>query len=129
MSFENVRLELKKRNLTDQEIEMIFAKYDTDNNRELDESELKKLFDDLEGKKLQLQQQIEKEESSAPTSKRPQSAISVVASKASPEEVFKLVRRMDRMEYTLSVISSKIDAVLSGHLILPKNDSNGNKEV
>lgn len=128
MSFENVRRELKKRNLTDQEIEMIFAKYDMDNNRELDESELKKLFEDLEGKKLQLQQQIEQEESGAGATKRPQSAISVIGAKASPEEVLKLVRRMDRMEYTLSIISSKIDAVLSGRLILPKEDSNGNRQ-
>lgn len=119
-----MRRELKKRNLTDQEIEMIFAKYDMDNNRELDESELKKLFDDLEGKKQQLQKQIQQEESG----KRPQSAVSVVGMKASPEEVLKLVRRIDRMEYTLSVISSKIDSVLSGKLILPKSDSNGNQE-
>ena len=115
--------------MTDQEIEMIFAKYDMDNNRELDENELKKLFDDLEGKKMALEQQIQQEESGAGGKGRPQSAISVIGSKASPEEVLKLVRRMDRMEYTLSIISSKIDAVLGGRLILPKDDANGNKQT
>lgn len=131
-SFENVRKELKQRGLTEQEIEMIFAKYDIDNNRELDERELAKLFSDLEGKKSQLENEIK-------NTNRPSSALSVSAggimslargAGIPPEEMAKVVRRVDRMEYTLSVIASKIDSVLEGKLIIPtkKSDLNDNEE-
>ena len=120
-----MRKELKKRNLTDQEIELLFAKYDVDNNRELDKRELERLFQDLEGKKLQLESEIQKEQNN-----RPSTAISVSGAGVNvrsgggvpPEEMAKIVRRVDRMEYTLSVILSKIDSVLEGRLILPKSD-------
>lgn len=116
LSYEHVHTELVKRNLTEQEIEMLFAKYDLDNNRELDEDELAQMLDDLEGKKKELENEIAKE-----GQKRPASALSMGAHyRGSPEDVSKLVRRVDRMEYMLSVISTKIDAVLDGKLILPK---------
>ena len=112
---------MKKRGLTDQEIEMIFAKYDIDNNRELDRQELQKLFEDLEGKKTELENEIKKEHNN---NGRPQSAMShvgrmAVATGIPPEEMAKVVRRVDRMEYTLSVIATKIDSVLEGRLIIP----------
>lgn len=127
VSYENVRKELKKRNLTDQEIELLFAKYDVDNNRELDKRELERLFEDLTGKKRMLESQIQKEQSN-----RPVSAVSLTGPTVTmrpgggtgvpPEEMAKIVRRIDRMEYTLTVIVNKIDSVLDGRLILPKND-------
>ena len=100
---------------------MIFAKYDIDNNRELDRQELQKLFEDLEGKKTELENEIKKEHNN---NGRPQSAMShvgrmAVAAGIPPEEMAKVVRRVDRMEYTLSVIATKIDSVLEGRLIIP----------
>ena len=122
-----MRKELKKRNLTDQEIELLFAKYDVDNNRELDKRELERLFQDLEGKKQILESQIQKEQSN-----RPATAVSVTGAAVSvrtggtagvpPEEMAKIVRRVDRMEFTLTVIVNKIDAVLEGRVILPSPD-------
>ncbi|KAI1309439.1 Polycystin-2 [Halotydeus destructor] len=112
LSYDHVHAELKKRNLSEQEIEMLFAKYDLDNNRELDEDELAQMLVDLEGKKKQLENEIAKEQ------QRPMSAIS--ARHRNPDEMIKLMRRVDRMEYTLSVISAKIDSALDGKLILPK---------
>ena len=127
VSYENVRKELKKRNLTDQEIELLFAKYDVDNNRELDKRELERLFQDLKGKKQMIESEIQKEQTN-----RPATAVSLtgptitlrsgIGAGIPPEEMAKIVRRIDRMEYTLSVIVNKIDSVLDGKIILPKND-------
>ncbi|RWS23690.1 polycystin-2-like protein, partial [Leptotrombidium deliense] len=114
LNFEEVRKELKKRNLTDPEIEMLFAKYDLDCNRELDEEELTKMFEDLEGKKKELDKEIENEQ------KRPVSAMSTHHFRNAHEDMTKLTRRVDRMEHTLGVIAAQIDAVLAGKLITNK---------
>jgi fructose-bisphosphate aldolase class 1 len=103
---------------------MLFAKYDIDNNRELDRQELNKLFEDLEGKKTELENEIKKEHNNNGKDGRPQSAMShvgrmAVTASIPPEEMAKVVRRVDRMEYTLSVIATKIDSVLEGRLIIP----------
>ena len=100
---------------------MLFAKYDLDHNRELDEDELKRMFEDLEGKKKQLEKQIESEQ------KRPMSA-AAIGFGASADDVNRLVRRVDRMEYTLSLIAAKIDSVLEGRIILPKSGMDQDKE-
>lgn len=115
LSYEHVRAELKKRDLTDPEIEMLFAKYDLDCNRELDSEELSKLLNDLEGKKLALDKQIEHEQANRPTS-----ALSRHQFGLGGEDMVKLVRRVDRMEHTLMAISGKIDSALAGKLIIPK---------
>lgn len=99
---------------------MLFAKYDLDHNRELDEDELKRMFEDLEGKKKQLEKQIECEQ------KRPSTA--AMGFGASTDDVNRLVRRVDRMEYTLSLIAAKIDSVLDGKIILPKPGADKDKE-
>lgn len=49
--------------------------------------------------------------------------------RSSPEEMAKLVRRVDRMEFTLSAISAKIDSVLSGKLALRKSDEEADVEM
>jgi hypothetical protein len=95
---------------------MLFAKYDLDQNRELDEQELKTMFADLEGKKLEIVKEMEENES-----KRPESAKSMHRFGVGPD-FGKLTKRVDRMEYTLSVISSKIDSVLAGKVVLAKPD-------
>jgi hypothetical protein len=114
LSFEKVRDELKKRNLSDQEIEMLFAKYDLDQNRELDEDELKSMLSDLEGKKKELEREVE-DNNKKP---RPESARSVHRGHGGYNaDTSKLQRRVDRMEYTLTSISSKIDSVLAGKIL------------
>lgn len=45
------------------EIEMLFAKYDVDGNRELDEKEMNQMFADLEGQKLMLDDEINNQQS------------------------------------------------------------------
>lgn len=42
---------------------MLFAKYDVDGNRELDEREMQQMFADLEGQKLQLDDEINNQQS------------------------------------------------------------------
>lgn len=105
-----MRQELKKRNLSDQEIEMLFAKYDIDQNRELDEDELQAMFDDLEGKKKSIEKEIEEKKN-----KRPESALSIHRHMPGVD-YGKIARRVDRMEYILSTISAKIDHVVGEKL-------------
>ncbi|XP_054164324.1 polycystic kidney disease 2-like 1 protein [Oppia nitens] len=123
VSFASVRLKLKERGLSDQEIEMLFSKYDCDQNRELDEQELQKMFADLEGKKSEIEKEIAENEN-----KRPESARSMyrfAGGGGGGADVSKLTKRVDRMEYTLTVISSRIDSVLGGKVLLaPQPDKN-----
>lgn len=95
---------------------MLFAKYDLDQNRELDEQELKAMINDLEGKKIQIEKEMADNEN-----KRPETARSLHRFGAGPD-MSKLTKRVDRMEYTLTVISSKIDSVLAGKVVLAKPD-------
>ena len=115
VSFATVRQKLKERDLSDQEIEMLFAKYDLDQNRELDEQELNAMFADLEGKKSAIEKEMAHNEQ-----KRPESARSVhrFGAAGNGPDLSKLTKRVDRMEYTLSLISSKIDSVLGGKVLL-----------
>ena len=113
VSFATVRQKLKERDLSDQEIEMLFSKYDLDQNRELDEQELKDMFADLEGKKSAIEKEMMENEN-----KRPDSSRSVHRFGGNGPDLSKLTKRVDRMEYTLSLISSKIDSVLGGKILL-----------
>ena len=92
---------------------MLFSKYDLDQNRELDEQELKAMFADLEGKKSAIEKEMAENEN-----KRPDSSRSVHRFGGNGPDLTKLTKRVDRMEYTLSVISSKIDSVLGGKVLL-----------
>lgn len=127
LSFATVRQELKKRNLSDPEIEMLFAKYDIDQNRELDEDELQAMFRDLEGKKNQIEKEIEENKF-----KRPDEAVAGVGGGVGVGgghlpigfDLLKMAKRVDRMEYILSTISSKIDNVLAGKIIQSAANTN-----
>lgn len=92
---------------------MLFSKYDLDQNRELDEQELQAMFADLEGKKSAIEKEMAENEH-----KRPDSSRSVHRFVGNVPDVSKLTKRVDRMEYTLSLISSKIDSVLGGKILL-----------
>ncbi|GFT15793.1 polycystin-2 [Nephila pilipes] len=98
------------------EIEMLFAKYDVDGNRELDEKEMQQMFADLEGQKLQLDDEINNQQSMiASDSSRPPTAAAFGRGNGSgvPADEFNvLTRRVDRMEHSIGSIVSKIDAVL-----------------
>ncbi|XP_067122241.1 polycystin-2-like [Centruroides vittatus] len=111
LSFEEVRRKLKQQNFSEAEIEMWFAKYDIDGNRQLDEHETRQMLADLEGQKLQLDREIEKEQQMPSDASRPASAVGG-RSGVSLDDFHVLSRRVDRMEHSIGSIVSKIDAVL-----------------
>ncbi|XP_023235603.1 polycystin-2-like [Centruroides sculpturatus] len=111
LSFEEVRRKLKQQNFSEAEIEMWFAKYDIDGNRQLDEQETRQMLADLEGQKLQLDREIEKEQQMPSDASRPASAVGG-RSGVSLDDFHVLSRRVDRMEHSIGSIVSKIDAVL-----------------
>lgn len=59
LDFEEWRATLKSRGHADAEIEAVFAKYDLDGDRVLDEEECRKMQDDLEGQKAELNEEID----------------------------------------------------------------------
>ena len=105
LSFATVRQELKKRNLSDLEIEMLFAKYDIDQNRELDAGELQAMFDDLEGKKMKLEKEIEKENKAEENN---------VGAGGGIKHMSPINLDLGKIEYILTTISNKIDSALAG---------------
>ncbi|KAG0723242.1 Polycystin-2 [Chionoecetes opilio] len=120
LTFDEIRANLKKCNFSDMEIEMFFAKYDTDGSRLLEQDEVRKMLADLEGQKVELEKQIKTEDrpssgkASGESDARPASASSGHGSitSVSFEEFSVLQRRVDRLEHSIGSIVSKIDAVL-----------------
>ncbi|XP_045137075.1 polycystin-2-like isoform X3 [Portunus trituberculatus] len=127
LTFDEIRANLKKCNFSDMEIEMFFAKYDTDGSRLLEQDEVRKMLSDLEGQKVELEtsksegdKQIKNEDrpssgkASGESETRPASASSGHGSitSVSFEEFSVLQRRVDRLEHSIGSIVSKIDAVL-----------------
>lgn len=135
VDFDEWRQDLKTRGYADGEIEALFAKYDRDGDRVLDEDEQKKLQSDLEEQKLALSKEYEElEKVPRPESARrsgsrvsfnddsgddsdveashSKSSRSGPAQSVSYEEFTVLSRRVDRMEHSIGSIVSKIDAVL-----------------
>ncbi|KPM02768.1 polycystin-2-like protein, partial [Sarcoptes scabiei] len=108
ISFGTIRQELKKRNLSDQEIEMLFAKYDIDQNRELDQNELDAMFDDLEGKKKSIMKEMEESKN-----KHQESVGHDCRHLSQNYDFAKIAKRVDRVEYVLTTISSKIDGLFA----------------
>ena len=93
---------------------MLFAKYDIDQNRELDEKELHAMFEDLEGKKKSIEKEMEENKN-----KRRDSLISLAhgARHLPPQFDFgKISKRVDRMEYVLATISNKIDSLFANRI-------------
>ncbi|EDO47023.1 predicted protein [Nematostella vectensis] len=62
LDFEEWRANLKSRGHADAEIEAVFAKYDLDGDRILDEDEQRRMQEDLEGQKAELNDEIEEME-------------------------------------------------------------------
>lgn len=108
-----------RRGYAEAEIEAIFAKYDSDGDRILDESEQLRMQSDLEGQKDKLNQEIEDvgtdtkqggDDDDDAGARR--GRMGVTMSGVSYEEFTVLSRRVDRMEHSIGSIVSKIDAVL-----------------
>ncbi|CAD5121175.1 DgyrCDS9711 [Dimorphilus gyrociliatus] len=135
LDFDEWRQDLKTRGYAEAEIEAVFAKYDLDGDRILDEEEQKRMQADLEGQKQKLNSDLadaeggERPLSSRPKTARPGSSMGSetseeddlrghrggsggVVSGVSFEEFTVLARRVDRMEHSIGSIVSKIDAVL-----------------
>ncbi|XP_055953572.1 polycystin-2-like [Argiope bruennichi] len=110
LTFEEVRQKLRQQNFTDMEIEMLFAKYDINNDRELDADETKMMLADLDNQRLEIERQVHK-----PESNESSNAVNSVAmaSLVSQQDFNGLSERVDKMENSIGNIVSKIDAVLN----------------
>jgi polycystin 2 len=137
LDFEEWRQDLKMRGYAEAEIEAVFAKYDVDGDRVLDEVEQRKMNADLAGQRDALNKEYEDiadgqqrpgtgrksgsrvsfgddsgedsdDEDSGTKSSRGGRPVNGV----SYEEFTVLSRRVDRMEHSIGSIVSKIDAVL-----------------
>lgn len=124
LDFEEWRQELKNRGHADAEIEAVFAKYDVDGDRCLNEEEQIEMQEDLEGQKEELNEEIEEVNRAKDVGK---SMVSMRGGDTddeddesprgrrggiSSEEFAVLSRRVDRVEHSIGSIVSKIDAVL-----------------
>ncbi|XP_065058180.1 polycystin-2-like protein 1 [Rhopilema esculentum] len=136
LDFEEWRQELKMRGHADAEIEAVFAKYDLDGDRVLNEEEQRKMHEDLEGQKAELNEEMEEVERAKDADMPLRATRSRVSMRDSDddedddidmegrrgghtggggvsfEEFTVLSRRVDRMEHSIGSIVSKIDAVL-----------------
>ncbi|XP_037518166.1 polycystin-2 [Rhipicephalus sanguineus] len=115
LTFDEVRKTLKAQNFSDMEIEMLFSKYDVDGNRELNEQETKEMMAHLEGQKVLLDEEIQREKTSGNDNAGGGGGNGSGGGGdggVSSEELNILTRRVDRMEHSIGSIVSKIDAVL-----------------
>jgi len=125
LDFEEWRRDLKTRGYREAEIEAVFAKYDQDADRVLDENEQSKMNADLEGQRAVLNKEYEDieeranrpgfdsgDESDDEDSGTKSSRTGRVINGVSYDEFTVLSRRVDRMEHSIGSIVSKIDAVL-----------------
>ncbi|GFS33468.1 polycystin-2 [Trichonephila inaurata madagascariensis] len=110
LTFEEVRQKLRQQNFTDMEIEMLFAKYDINNDRELDADETKMMLADLDNQRLEIERQVHKPESNESSNTVTSVAM---ASLVSQQDFNGLSERVDKMENSIGNIVSKIDAVLN----------------
>jgi polycystin 2 len=137
LDFDEWRQDLKSRGYADGEIEAMFAKYDVDGDRVLDEEEQKRMhadladqtaalnkeYDDLGGKerpgtgrrsssRVSFNEGDSGDDSDDEDSGTKSSRTGRTSNGVSYEEFTVLSRRVDRMEHSIGSIVSKIDAVL-----------------
>ncbi|XP_065670022.1 polycystin-2-like protein 1 isoform X5 [Hydra vulgaris] len=131
VDFEEWRAELKLRGHADAEIEAVFARYDVDGDRTLNELEQKIMHIDLEGQKSKVSEEIEEVSKAKSDIKKLQSKLSVRSTseeendgsdadsesgsskkKVGYEEFTVLARRVDRVEHSIGNVVSKVDSVL-----------------
>jgi polycystin 2 len=125
IEFDEWRRELKTRGYTDVEIENVFSRYDTDGDRVLGDAEQRRFKDDLAAQENNLEMDIQGLKASQAAQKKK----SVIApapgsngnsgndtdnfNRITYDEFAILVRRIDRMEYSIGNIVSRIDGVLT----------------
>jgi polycystin 2 len=113
LTFAEIRNNLRKCNFSDLEIEMFFSRYDVDGDRALDEKEKRRMLADLEGRKMELDEEEEPKQAKGdrPKSGRPSTATAPVNA-VSFDEFSQLQSRVNRMEHSIGSIVTKIDAML-----------------
>ncbi|CAF1188330.1 unnamed protein product [Adineta steineri] len=129
IEFDEWRRDLKARGYTDVEIENVFARYDTDGDRVLRDAEQRRFKADLAAQENNLDMDIQDLNDSqgnpkangASASPPPTTTIggggasgdTDHANRITYDEFAILVRRIDRMEYSIGNIVSRIDGVLT----------------
>jgi len=109
VDYEEWRRELKARGYAENEIEALFARFDTDGDRALDRSEQNDMLRELENQKKAIDQEIsDKVADDDDDDRRGRHGRGGVGF----DEFALLQRRVDRMEHSIGSIVSKIDAVL-----------------
>ncbi|CAF3336661.1 unnamed protein product [Rotaria socialis] len=126
IEFDEWRRDLKARGYTDVEIENVFSRYDVDGDRVLRDSEQLHFKADLAALENNLEKDINnlKKESIAPKQadgKGAGAGESDNGNRVTYDEFAILVRRIDRMEYSIGNIVSRIDDVLSKLEVLEKS--------
>merc|ERR1719219_1017980 len=101
----------KKCNFSEMEIEMFFAKYDTDGDGVFSWEEGAQIVEDLENDKIDQNRPVS---GKRPGSSRPVSG-ALEHQRINHEEFSMLTGRVDRMEGVIGSIVSKIDTVLINH--------------
>ncbi|CAF3934368.1 unnamed protein product [Adineta steineri] len=128
IEFDEWRRDLKARGYTDVEIENVFARYDTDGDRVLRDAEQRRFKADLAAQENNLDMDIQDLNDSQGNPKANGASASPPptttgggggsgetdhANRITYDEFAILVRRIDRMEYSIGNIVSRIDGVLT----------------
>ncbi|CAF0799310.1 unnamed protein product [Didymodactylos carnosus] len=129
IDFGEWRRDLKERGYTDVEIENVFSKYDIDGDRQLKDAEQRRFQDDLTAEENDLTKEIKGLASSYSNSDEikknnqfrnnsgrqddNENDKNSANNRISYDEFAVLLRRVDRMEYSIGNIVSKIDSVLT----------------
>ncbi|UJR08879.1 hypothetical protein I4U23_013134 [Adineta vaga] len=126
IEFDEWRRDLKARGYTDVEIENVFSRYDTDGDRVLRDAEQRRFHADLAAQENNLDMDIQDlNESQVAQKVNPVTGAGVSATggnggnegdninRITYDEFAILVRRIDRMEYSIGNIVSRIDGVLT----------------
>ncbi|UJR20747.1 hypothetical protein I4U23_023865 [Adineta vaga] len=123
LDFEEWRTEMKSRGYAEEEIEQMFARYDTNGDRVLDEDEQRVLKEDLARQSDAILREMDQLNMTTnnismrrSNSERKSSTSSSQDSKiqdATMDDYTDLDRRIDTMESSVNLLSSKIDTVFS----------------
>ncbi|CAF4587465.1 unnamed protein product [Rotaria sp. Silwood1] len=126
IEFDEWRRDLKARGYTDVEIENVFSRYDVDGDRVLRDGEQLHFKSDLTAIENNLNVNIQslKNQSQAAkqfNAKNQNTNENIDANRITYDEFAIVVRRIDRMEYSIGNIVSKIDDVLTKLEVLEKS--------
>lgn len=130
IEFDEWRRDLKARGYTDVEIENVFSRYDSDGDRVLRDAEQRRFKSDLDAQENNLEMDIKDLNDSHVAQHNKEAAVAGAASATASsgatggndsdpanrityDEFAILVRRIDRMEYSIGNIVSRIDGVLT----------------